>query len=48
MVRGDFEDQIRRIDATLRRLNDLGIDLSLPGPALLASLRARKQQMQQQ
>src|SRR5438477_341733 len=33
MVLSDFEDQIRRIDAKLRRLNDLGIDLSLPGPA---------------
>jgi len=44
----DLEVELRRLDAKMRRLGDLGIDLSLPGPALLARLRARREDMRRQ
>src|SRR5690348_13608697 len=43
-----LEEAIGRFDAELRRLSDLGIDLSRPGRELLASLRARRDEMRRQ
>lgn len=40
--------EVRQFDANLRRLADYRIDMSLPGPALLASMRARKDEMRRQ
>lgn len=39
---------IQRFDEKIGRLINLGIDLSLPGPALLALLAARKEEMWRQ
>jgi hypothetical protein len=42
-----LEDAIRRLDARLRALSNLGIDLSRPGRRLLEDLRARREEMRQ-
>jgi hypothetical protein len=41
-------DEVRRFDVEMRRLADLGIDLHRPTRALLADLRARRDEMRQQ
>ena len=50
-MRGNLErlrDEIRRFDKEMRRLSDLGIDLSLPDPALRGSLQARGEEIRRQ
>src|SRR5437016_14639079 len=46
--RESLREAIGRFDAKMRLLADLGIDLSRPGPQLLADLRARKDEMRRQ
>jgi len=43
-----LREGIAAFDAKMRRLADLGIDLSRPGPVLLADLRARKDERARQ
>ena len=42
-----LEDAIRRLDARLHALGNLGIDLSRPSRRLLEDLRARRGEMRQ-
>src|SRR5438105_7867173 len=43
-----LSEAVHAFDARLRVLSDLGIDLSRPGPELLADLRARRDELRRQ